>query len=569
MLPSQPDGWNDPGYYYQARTSYEVGGKDGARANKTRGGRVKIQDKSTGEKVKYSTLLEKMSREDKYLFIKEHGHPFAPVAGLPYFNPYGKVPLDDKLTAIIPKTKGKLFASSGQRLDYSEYVEGRGVMRAAVITNIPNEATIEEGKFLTWAHFGPSARLKVYNYVYTSKPYFYHFRDKSGENNWLLDIQAAEYLLEVASYHKKTRSEINPVDYLRRHGSKNQKSQAQKLYIEEPNTENPYYYPEPNTENPYYYPVLGIDNKYAGEAPASRASAHLPQPPSSTKVRDARRADKVVAEEEVRARIEASKQKPGKAASKTSSAKGKTKPEAKRRIESDDEDSDDEGSKLVSRPARSDGPSSAISLNKSKPQSNRKPARGTAPVAGSVMGSKKSPVPSSRVSELEGDEPVKEMAKWNKATLRPNPEEKEPKDKLEKAGLSARERARLKMRPLRELAPVPEEEVAELEYKTKENEPKQGKDDEAEVEFVSEQGQKRATSCAKGDDEEEEEEQRRGKRAKTGPNPMLCDSEPKDLSSTGSQPSAVGMRIVKTTKMTVKIPTPGSVATRTRQKTKQ
>ncbi|KEP44932.1 hypothetical protein V565_346030, partial [Rhizoctonia solani 123E] len=146
-----------------------------------------------------------MSREEKYHFIKEHGHPFAAVVGLPYFNPYGKVPLDDKLTAIIPKTVGLLSVSSGQRLDHSEYTEGRGVMRAAVIANIPDEATIDEGKFLTWAHFGPSARLKLpFLQVYALKPYFYHFRDKSGENNWLLDAQAAGYLSDSASYYKKS-----------------------------------------------------------------------------------------------------------------------------------------------------------------------------------------------------------------------------------------------------------------------------------------------------------------------------------------------------------------------------
>ncbi|EUC55527.1 hypothetical protein RSOL_119720 [Rhizoctonia solani AG-3 Rhs1AP] len=174
-LPRVPDGWNSRGYYYEAQTSYELGGKDGFRGTNSRGGRAKIQDESTGERVKYSTVLEGMTREEKYYFIKEHGHPFAAVVGLPYFNPYGYVPLDDKLTTIIPKTRGKLFESSGQRLDYSEYVEGRAVMRAAVVANIPNKATIDDGEFLKWAHYGPSARLKVYNSIYASKPYYYHF----------------------------------------------------------------------------------------------------------------------------------------------------------------------------------------------------------------------------------------------------------------------------------------------------------------------------------------------------------------------------------------------------------
>ncbi|KEP44874.1 hypothetical protein V565_357930 [Rhizoctonia solani 123E] len=213
-----------------------------------------------------------MSREEKYQFIKEHGHPFAAVVGLPYFNPYSKVPLDDKLTAIIPKTVGLLSVSSRQCLDHSEYTEGQGVMQAAVIANIPDEATIDEGKFLTWAHFGPSACLKVYKYVYALKLYFYHFWDKSGKNNWLLDAQA-------------TRSVLTPVEYLRRKESKGLTYRSgQKLYIE-----------EPNSENPYYYHILGIDSKYSGKAPSTpkvSAKYMAPPPSSSTKARDARRADK-------------------------------------------------------------------------------------------------------------------------------------------------------------------------------------------------------------------------------------------------------------------------------------
>ncbi|KEP44942.1 hypothetical protein V565_344000, partial [Rhizoctonia solani 123E] len=388
-------------------------------------------------------------------------------------------------------------------------------MRAAVIANIPDEATIDKGKFLTWAHFGPSARLKVYKYVYALKPYFYHFRDKSGENNWLLDAQAAGYLADSALYYKKSGGVLTPVEYLRRKESKGLTYRSgQKLYIE-----------EPNSENPYYYPILGIDSKYSGKAPStSEASVRS----SSTKARDARRADKVVAEE-ARVRAEASEFSGLFYLSYSSLLKGITKPEAKRRIESDDEDSEDEGPKLVSRPPRSDEPLSAISPNKSKPQSNRKAAKGNLPAAGSAMGSKGSTASSLRVSALKEselkDESVKKAVKWNKTTPYSNAEDNDPEDKLEKAGLSAQERARLKMRPRREPTPVTEEEV----------------DDEAEVELVSEQGQKRIVSYVKGDDDEEvvgvEEEQRRGKRAKINSNAMLHDSESKDPSSISSQPS--------------------------------
>ncbi|CAE6463742.1 unnamed protein product [Rhizoctonia solani] len=589
-LPSPPNDWNNTGYYYQAQTSYEVGGKNGSRENKNRGGRLKVKDKKTGEEVAYSTLLEKMSREDKYFFIKKHGHPFAAVVGLPYFNPYGNVPLENKLTKIVPKTTGKLFVSSGQRLDYAEYIEGRGVMRAAVIANIPNDATIDKGKFLTWGHFGPSTQIKVYNQVYASKPYYYHFRDKTGEKNWLIDAQATEYLADSASYHKKSGSTLAPIDYLRRHESKSSKSKNfQKLYFE-----------EPNTENPYYYPILGIDKKYAGNTPVSEASAKYMAPdllPSSTKARDARRADKIVAEEEARAKrlLDAKK-----------ASNGKVKVEAKRRVESDDEDSDidNEGSKLVSRPARSNAASQAVpSLSKSSanPKSvkkltklnNLKPENEREEDAGEVMedttttkpkpkkkmnkasvASLKSKwrVPSSE-EELEG-ELVKKTDKRNNASTPPPPsseEEEEPK----KSMLSARERARRKMRPRPEPS-VESQEEAEAEPESKDNKAQQGKKDELEMEVEvdgelskpqhpvslsesndpgylnkvasgSKRGQKRTASRV------EEFEEGGGKGD--------------DFSSVGYQPSDDGMRVVKVTKMSVKVPDLRAVATRTRHKT--
>ncbi|EUC57655.1 hypothetical protein RSOL_227380, partial [Rhizoctonia solani AG-3 Rhs1AP] len=599
-----PDGWEGRGYYYLAQTSYETGGKEGSRETKNRGGRVKVEDKKTGEKVKYTTVLEKMLREDKYYFTKEHGHPFAAVVGLPYFNPYGKVLLDDKLTAIIPKTAGLLSVSSSQRLDYSEYTEGRGVMRAAVIANIPNEATIDEGKFLTWAHFGPSARLKVYKYVYALKPYFYHFRDKSGENNWLLDTQAAAYLADSARYYKKSGSVLTPIEYLRRNESKGSTNRSgQKLYIE-----------EPNSENPYYYPILGIDRKYSGKTPSTSvasAAKYMALPPSSsTKARDARRADRVVAEEEARAKITASAAKPGKALLKIgSAAKGKPKVVTKRRVESDD-DSDNEGSKLVSRKAK---PNTAFLATTpalpTKPKSQSNPNSTKTSVKAHVP----PPDPKEPKSEDEYEEdedevmedemprgkpenislktmatstkskakapvleavlkkgPVKEIAKRNTSSG-----EKEPKDKPEKVVLSSRERARRKMLP----PPKPSPELSRDETETNGDEPQQDEgdeaigvevDDEVAANFRSKptrsvpspesempkdlskvaaeptQGRKRAASQAEEEDEDKGE----------------------SLPIASYQPSGDGMRVVKATKMTVKIPNPGGVTTRTRQKTK-
>jgi hypothetical protein len=89
-----------------------------------RGGRVKEVDAVTGEIVKYETFLEKMSRKEKYAFVKEHNHPFAAYVGIPYFNPYGKVPLDEKLTPVITKCGNyPMFMAIGLRYDYPEYLE--------------------------------------------------------------------------------------------------------------------------------------------------------------------------------------------------------------------------------------------------------------------------------------------------------------------------------------------------------------------------------------------------------------------------------------------------------------
>ncbi|CAE6440677.1 unnamed protein product [Rhizoctonia solani] len=299
-IPEPPTGWSNSGYYYQARTSHETGGKQGERADKKRGGPLLVEDKETGEKVKHQTFLERLTREEKYRFIKKHGHPFAAVAGVPYFNPYGKVPLDDKLTKIISKSPGKPFVSCGQRLDHTEYLECRAVMRAAVTTNVPVNPIIEPGKFITWSHFGPTARQNVYDYVYNFKPYIFHFRDRTNENNWFIDMLATDYLAEIASYRKRCKGDdMDPVEYLRQHGPKNTRNKAvRKMYIE-----------EPDVDNPYYWPLHAIaDKKRAGRPPASETSTQHTTPSSSkypvlpslpTETRDARRGNKVVAQEEV------------------------------------------------------------------------------------------------------------------------------------------------------------------------------------------------------------------------------------------------------------------------------
>ncbi|CAE6439396.1 unnamed protein product, partial [Rhizoctonia solani] len=594
QLPDPPDGWNDKGYYLSAPVSYEIGGKNGDRAGGKQGGPSMIFDKN-GTKVKYKTFLEKMSKEDKYLFVKEHNHPFTDIMGIPYFNPYGKVLLDDKLTTIIHKPV---------------------VTQAAVVCNILNNATIAPGKFLTWAHFGLSVHLQVYHYVYQIKPYYYHFHDKMGENNWLIDSEAWEYLKEVGRYLKKTRNQtVDPVDYLHQHESKNMKNKGiQKSYIE-----------EPDTNNPYYFPKFGADKKYAGSMHALEAlTKHTAPASSSTKAYDARRADRIVAQEKAHAKDGARATKPGKSAPakgvpKTGGAKVKTETKAKHRMVSDEE-SDDNGSKIPKPKQKEpeseeelDEPEQLLAMefvkkpNKAKsklvePEEKEEEPMGEAPMQAKLTKQKKSKqkIASSEVDKLkEYEPPMKETAKPDKVSslvyamankyllqieaplpLKLKFKEKESEDDLEKGILSIKECTWRKM-------------LLHCEPEPKENEPQQSEDNEVGKEAVaksrskskqlalspeagepeeseklnnqavsSKQGRKHPLQPRAKEDKEEEEEEEEGQDEELGTkrNPTPLSSVLDNSSSINYQPSVDGMRVMKATTRLIKVPTPGSVA---------
>ncbi|CAE7152114.1 unnamed protein product [Rhizoctonia solani] len=422
------DGWNNKKYYHRAQASYETGGKDGDRAGNKRGGPVMVYNENN-EKVKYKTLLEYMKKEEKYRFVKEHNHPFVAVAGIPYFNPYGKVPLDGKLTAIIPKTEGPLFISSGQRLDFEEYLEGRAVVRAAVSRNIPDNATLKSGQFLTWTHYGLSVRLQIYNYVYSIKPYYYHFRDVSGENNWLIDSEVKEYLKEIAGYLRKNPNIAkDPIAYLCQLKPKNTKKvEAQTPCIN-----------EPDTENPYYLPMFGADKKYAGSIPKPTAPTKPAIPTSSsTNARDARRADRIVALEEARAKDEAhatKPAKPAKPAKQTGSLKAKTKSKASHCVEPSDE-SDDEGPKLAPPPK----PKRKATTREPESDSEEDLEEPEPPANESIK--KLNKVKSKQHKEASPDAEIVQNKKLDRIA------DKEPKAQLVNGLSLAKERARMKMRP--------------------------------------------------------------------------------------------------------------------------
>ncbi|KDN47122.1 hypothetical protein RSAG8_03899, partial [Rhizoctonia solani AG-8 WAC10335] len=229
---------------------------------------------------------------------------------------------------------------------------------------------------------------------------------------------------------------MDPIEYLHRHAAKSMKNkEILKSYIE-----------EPDAENPYYFPKFGADKKYAGSTRALEGSTkHTVSASSSTNARDARRADRIVAQEEARANEEARAVKPGKpgkpapakVAPKAGSAKIKTETKAKRDVESD-EDSDNEARPLAKSKRKSD-------------------------FAKIIWGK----LFHKQVEELEEDElPVKKTTRSDKL------KDKEPEKESEKKVLSAKERARIKMRP----CPKPE---------PMENEPQQIADSEASNQILA------------------------------------------------------------------------------------
>ncbi|KDN50168.1 hypothetical protein RSAG8_01504, partial [Rhizoctonia solani AG-8 WAC10335] len=290
------------------------------------------------------------------------------------------------------------------------------------------------------------------------------------------------------------------------------------------------------------------------------------------------------------------------------------------RIESDD-DSDNDGSKLVSRPARSNATSPATPpavptkpKSRSNPNLAKKSAKARTPSSeskepkpededeedeGEVMEDEMprakpgkmtnktlatSPKPKADAPSLEEvleEEPVKDISKRNKS-----PEEKEPKGKPEKVELSIQERARRKMRPPPEPRPEPSQDETEPEPEPNENEPQQDeKDDEVRANFRSKPMQSVTPPESKipEDSSKVATEPKRGRKVsvlmtlnddllRTQRAASHAEDEDGDeggnLSTSGYQPLGDGMRVVKTTRMTVKIPNPGAVATRTRQRTK-
>ncbi|QRV81001.1 hypothetical protein RhiJN_09016 [Ceratobasidium sp. AG-Ba] len=302
----------NPAEYDTCETSYETGRKD-KKGKKKRGGRKK--DKQ-GRIIR--TALEKLvKRKRKYEFVKENRHLFGIKHGM-HFNPYSGKMAALKYYKRVPRPKNVQLGRGGflwhekigLRMDY-EFAKGILLYLEKAIESFRPKITLAAGKTLTWAHYGTARQREIYNHMYQRYPFLQHFLDESGEDSWIIPMLARRYLTGRGSYHKKggetkkknSKKDENPGE-----------EEEEELGGPEASANNPDEYDDDYTENGIVHPTSsnprpthsqsgppgtsGPRSNHPQTTPALHTTTHQP---TSTE-RENRRADKVVAREEARAK---------------------------------------------------------------------------------------------------------------------------------------------------------------------------------------------------------------------------------------------------------------------------
>ncbi|KAG9095390.1 hypothetical protein FS749_010548 [Ceratobasidium sp. UAMH 11750] len=223
--------------------------------------------------------------------------------------------------------------------------------------------TLEKGKTHTWSHYGSSRRKQLHDYMYDRYPFLQHFSDESGEDCWVITMMAQRYLGGSGSYLRKegkTGGRGKNIGEEEEEEEEEVAEEDRELGGPEVSAIDPDDYEDDYAANTSHHPA----NAHAPRArpqtaqpSSSRPRTNVAEPshasaaqPTSTQ-RENRRADKVVAEEEARAKAaEARAKDKGQSLAVTSSkAKGKRRadpprqptpppPSIPRRNESDDDE---------------------------------------------------------------------------------------------------------------------------------------------------------------------------------------------------------------------------------------
>ncbi|CCO37742.1 hypothetical protein BN14_11901 [Rhizoctonia solani AG-1 IB] len=284
-LPEPPSGWMDQDYYDNIYSSYYAGGK-------SRGGRkfIKVNGKATKD-IDYSFLEKLKTNERKFKFVDKYGHPMARKLAIPHFNPYGYVPLDPKVVARIPRPPGDdwhLYVEVGAAGDYDWYLDTRSFIRSLVQHLMPPNAAEAS---ITWKQFDSERRQTLYRLGYAGIPALYHFRDPTNKDCWFIAEIARDYLSGRKAYDPKR----SPGTLKRRNETKLVENMKKRYTTPASKEEDPYYITAKATGKFDYT----LDKK---RGPLSKDRKDTPDSSKTTSQRDARRADKIVASEEARAK---------------------------------------------------------------------------------------------------------------------------------------------------------------------------------------------------------------------------------------------------------------------------
>ncbi|CAE6399930.1 unnamed protein product [Rhizoctonia solani] len=294
-LPKPPEGWMDKDYYDRMETSQYMGTGAG------RSGRVHVKVNGVDTKnIKYSFLEKLKTREAKFAFIELYGHPFARKVGIPYFNPYGHVPRDPKVVPRIPRPSGdfKLLIEVGAVGDVEWWNDVLAVMRSLTNELKPDASVLQPGqKSVTWVNFSGDLRTKLFQRAYDAFPIFYIFRDQTNKDCWPVREIARDFLSGSSAYDGKRKHIRDGTKRMRRNATKITENRA-KQYTVPAREDDPWY----NSAPAGGFNPSALDGK---RVPLTKSRVDAPQ--NSTSKRDARRADKVVAEEEARDKAAASK----------------------------------------------------------------------------------------------------------------------------------------------------------------------------------------------------------------------------------------------------------------------
>ncbi|QRV77535.1 hypothetical protein RhiJN_05550 [Ceratobasidium sp. AG-Ba] len=170
--------------YDETPTSRVLREVDGKRA---RGGRAS------------STRIEKLGdRLSKHLYTRERVHPFAIKHGISWFNPYSAIKAPLECYKLIKKPEElvtgpgqggtQLHEKAGLRSDLDFWSVMRRVVREGLARFAPRN--LEPGVRPTWSRYSTSAQRECYRAI----PAFQHFRNKTGEDCWLIAAIAQQYL---------------------------------------------------------------------------------------------------------------------------------------------------------------------------------------------------------------------------------------------------------------------------------------------------------------------------------------------------------------------------------------